>query len=126
MLPPWQMRALYDTHPAPPWAFVSFPQAGHMDAFDSAAAQYWPALREFVDGVVPPDAAAQHAQRAQGGGDVDAKLGALSAGEAAGEGAEEGAGGEGSGKRSWVLVDAGGGEEGEACDDPVCAHEPHA
>ena len=49
MLPAPQMRALYDTHPAAPWELVTFPDAGHMDAYDSAAAQYWPALASFVE-----------------------------------------------------------------------------
>ena len=124
MLPPWQMRALYATHPAPPWEFVAFPHAGHMDAYDSAAAQYWPALRQFVEAVVPSDPAheQQQAQQAQEQQQMKKKQ-AAAAGKGEGGGAAAGAAG---GKPSWVLVGPGGGEEGEACDDPTCTHQPHA
>jgi hypothetical protein len=55
MIPAEQMRQLFAVHGRPPWELVSFAHAGHMDAYDSAAAQYWPAVRRFVDELFPED-----------------------------------------------------------------------
>ena len=51
MLQPEQMLALYRKHGRPPWSFVPLEGARHMDAYETHAAQYWPALRDFVDGL---------------------------------------------------------------------------
>lgn len=48
MLPPYQMRELYDVHPSPPWRLVVFPNGRHLDAYDTEASEYWPALQQFV------------------------------------------------------------------------------
>ena len=48
MLPPAQMRELYDLHPADPWEMVCFEDGRHLDAYESAAPLYWPALQQFL------------------------------------------------------------------------------
>ena len=48
MLPPSQMRRLFELHPRLPWRFVSFAAAGHMDAFAVDPDAYWPAVHAFV------------------------------------------------------------------------------
>jgi hypothetical protein len=47
------MQMLYLTHAAPPWSFVPFEGAGHMDCFETHAPLYWPAVEEFIDRIFP-------------------------------------------------------------------------
>lgn len=53
MLPPQQMQELYELHPEEPWRIVYFDDGRHLDAYDSHAAQYWPALRLFLSTLGP-------------------------------------------------------------------------
>ena len=63
MLQPAQMEALFRVHGAAPWSFVPFEGARHMDAYETHAAQYWPAVRDFVGLLCPEDAGAAAASR---------------------------------------------------------------
>jgi hypothetical protein len=64
MLGAHQMRELYALREADgeaPWEWVEFPMARHMDAYDVAPAQYWPAIVDFLQRLQP----APKPQRAQ-------------------------------------------------------------
>lgn len=61
MLPPQHMAELYAVHPSRPWRWVQFDDGRHLDAYDTHAAEYWPALRAFVADVL--------ADTRRGGGD---------------------------------------------------------
>lgn len=66
MLHPGQMQALYLTHAAPPWSFVPFEGARHMDCYETHAPLYWPAVQEFIDRLFPehnPDSGDGHGIR---------------------------------------------------------------
>ncbi|KAI7839221.1 hypothetical protein COHA_007034 [Chlorella ohadii] len=74
MLPAPQMKELYELHPRDPWRIVYFPEGRHLDAYDSCAAQYWPAVQEFISSLEPaeplpplPAGPAQQAQRGAAG-----------------------------------------------------------
>ena len=54
LLPPVQMRQLYEVmsrSDARDCTWVEFPYATHMDAYEVAQQQYWPALMQFVERV---------------------------------------------------------------------------
>jgi abhydrolase domain-containing protein 13 len=53
MLHPGQMLTLYLSHAAPPWSFVPFEGARHMDCFETHAPLYWPAVQEFMGRLFP-------------------------------------------------------------------------
>ena len=70
MLPPRQMRELYDVHPADPWEMVCFEDGRHLDAYESAAPLYWPALQQFLVSLgparpLPPAAVEEVGERAE-------------------------------------------------------------
>lgn len=53
MLHPGQMKALYLSYGRPPWRFVPFEGARHMDCYETHAASYWSAVQEFVASLFP-------------------------------------------------------------------------
>ena len=53
MLHPAQMLQLYMTHAAPPWSFVPFEGARHMDCYETHAPLYWPTVQEFMSRLLP-------------------------------------------------------------------------
>lgn len=88
MLPAPQMKQLYELHPREPWRIVYFPEGRHLDAYDSCAAQYWPAVQEFISSLEPaeplPPLPAAEEQQAQRGA-----AGSAAAADGDGEGGEE-------------------------------------
>ncbi|KAL4859586.1 Alpha/beta hydrolase domain-containing protein WAV2 [Chlorella vulgaris] len=55
MLPPSQMLELYALHPAAPWSMKFFDDGQHLDTYETDAAQYWPAVQQFVDHLPAPE-----------------------------------------------------------------------
>ena len=50
LLPPSQMRELKAAVPDPKLCtWVEFPYAGHMDAYELARTEYWPAVADFFE-----------------------------------------------------------------------------
>ena len=54
MLGAHQMRDLYALHGREPWEWEEFAEARHMDAYDVAPQQYWPAVVRFMQRVAAP------------------------------------------------------------------------
>ena len=65
MLPPYQMRELYDVHPKLPWQLVVFPTGTHIETYESAATEYWPAVRHFVEAVLAQPAVPEGGERVE-------------------------------------------------------------
>lgn len=70
MLPPEQMRELYEVHPEDPWTIVYFEDGRHLDTYDTSEAQYWGAVQGFLSTLGPgqplpplPEGEAQQAQQ---------------------------------------------------------------
>ena len=60
MLPPAQMRALYEAVKAAgsdSVVWVEFPEGTHMDAYEVCRAQYWPAVVAFAESLFSPGGA---------------------------------------------------------------------
>lgn len=60
MLPPAQMRTLYDAVKAAGSSsvvWIEFPEGTHMEAYDLCRAQYWPAVGAFAESLFSPDGA---------------------------------------------------------------------
>ena len=55
MVPPSQMRRLHQAQRTEECYLVEFPEAHHMDAYDSDPELYWPALKTFFDKCVEPE-----------------------------------------------------------------------
>lgn len=63
MLPPIQMRMLYDAVKAAGSSsavWIEFPEGDHMQAYDLCREQYWPAVAAFAESLFSPEGAHLH------------------------------------------------------------------